>query len=881
MIGIGAAEMMILMSFLAGGIGAGLPLGMPPMPEDPVMARVAPAECLWYWSWSGMATPDPASKNHAEQILAEQEVRAFFGRLETVLTSALKENAGDSEQGQVAATEVPKVVRTILTRPAAVFIESASIDKKQVSGGLIVNVADTAAGIADFKQSLLKLEGLLTQGAVLKETRIGANAWRKLPLPPDAPQVMWTVKGRYFVVGIGKDSGEAILKRATGKPPAWLLEVRQNLPVDRVSMVSYLNLQGLLGIIKQVPQGSEIGRYVEALGLSSVSSLSNVTGFDEQGIVNKSLLAGANTKAGMLAPFASAKPLTAADLKPIPKDATFGAAARIDLDVWFKQGIGVLAKVNPEGHKEVTEELAKLEAQMGVNLSKDVFQSLGDVWCIYNSPGDGGFLITGVTAVAKVRDPKGLAKVNALIVGAVKAQWDSQVERASEGGFGYGPRGLMIKEFEHAGQRVHFLNFVGEPVPFAPAWCLTDDELIVSLFPQMIKSYLSRDPKAESLAALPEVAAALEQGPIHLAYQDTQEIVRSVYPLINMMAAAMCSELQRNGIDIDVSVLPSASAILPHLTASVTSVRSTPQGLATESRRSLPAGGGISGVAPVAAALVLPAVQAAREAARRSQSMNNLKQIALAMHNSHDVYRTFPSATTTSKGGKLSWRVQILPFIEQQALYEQFHLDEDWDSEHNKALISQMPLTYSRPGSTVAAEGRTNYLTIRGDDTAFPDAKKGLGFAQFTDGSSNTIMAVEVSDENAVVWTKPDDYEYDARDPAAGLRGSRPNGFLAAMCDGSVRFVSDAVAPDVLAAFFTRAGGEVVDWDALDAAPGRPRMETKTVAPESAPPGARKDSRFDKIEVPDETKTETFEDSRPELPEEKADVKVEEFELKE
>ena len=83
------------------------------------------------------------------------------------------------------------------------------------------------------------------------------------------------------------------------------------------------------------------------------------------------------------------------------------------------------------------------------------------------------------------------------------------------------------------------------------------------------------------------------------------------------------------------------------------------------------------------AASLLPAVSAARECrSKNAAGANNLKQIGLAMHNFHDSYGGFPAAYSTDKNGKplLSWRVHILPFVEGQALYRQFKLDEPWDS---------------------------------------------------------------------------------------------------------------------------------------------------------------------------------------------------------
>ena len=158
----------------------------------------------------------------------------------------------------------------------------------------------------------------------------------------------------------------------------------------------------------------------------------------------------------------------------------------------------------------------------------------------------------------------------------------------------------------------------------------------------------------------------------------------------------------------------------------------------------------------------------------------------------------------------------ILPFIEQSALYEQFHLDEPWDSEHNKTLVERMPPVYQSPNST-AEPGKTVYLGNAGKDGVFVPAKEagkrplvGLSLSKIRDGTSNTIMVVEASSAAAVIWTKPDDFVLRDDNPLQGLLGMRPGGFLAALCDGSVRFISQSIDTKTLKALFTCAGGEVV-----------------------------------------------------------------------
>jgi prepilin-type processing-associated H-X9-DG protein len=212
----------------------------------------------------------------------------------------------------------------------------------------------------------------------------------------------------------------------------------------------------------------------------------------------------------------------------------------------------------------------------------------------------------------------------------------------------------------------------------------------------------------------------------------------------------------------------------------------------------------------VLVALLLPAVQAAREAARRASSANNLKQIGLAMHNYADTHKTFPARAIFDNSGKplLSWRVQILPYIEQQELYQEFRLDEPWDSEHNKKLIPRMPATFHNP-STALRPGMADYLGVSGKGLMF-DGNKGRSFREIRDGTSNTIVVVEVDPNRAVTWTKPDDWEYNAARPLDGLGNAHPGGFSALMADGSVRFVAKTIDAKVWRALLTIAGGESV-----------------------------------------------------------------------
>ena len=103
--------------------------------------------------------------------------------------------------------------------------------------------------------------------------------------------------------------------------------------------------------------------------------------------------------------------------------------------------------------------------------------------------------------------------------------------------------------------------------------------------------------------------------------------------------------------------------------------------------------------------------------------MNNMKQICLAMLNYEATYQSFPPAAI-EKDGKplLSWRVAILPFLEEDALYKQFHLDEPWDSPHNLEVAKKMPSVFQSPDSP--SDGKTRVMLFTGKGAAFDGGKK-------------------------------------------------------------------------------------------------------------------------------------------------------------
>jgi len=176
--------------------------------------------------------------------------------------------------------------------------------------------------------------------------------------------------------------------------------------------------------------------------------------------------------------------------------------------------------------------------------------------------------------------------------------------------------------------------------------------------------------------------------------------------------------------------------------------------------------------------------------------------------------RRFPHTQTTMRTENLSWRVHILPYLDENRLYKQFHLDEPWDSDHNRPLAAKMPAIYADPDSALRklhTEGRTTFVVPVGEGTMF-DGPEGPKFKDIIDGTSNTILFVEVVPEHAVVWTKPDDWNVDLEDPFNGLRREDRDWFTTGRCDANAYIISNEVEAKKLRALLTRAGKEIIEY---------------------------------------------------------------------
>lgn len=221
-------------------------------------------------------------------------------------------------------------------------------------------------------------------------------------------------------------------------------------------------------------------------------------------------------------------------------------------------------------------------------------------------------------------------------------------------------------------------------------------------------------------------------------------------------------------------------------------------------------------------ALLVPAYQDYPVASRRAVCSNNLEQLGLALHNYHNAYRCFPPAYIADESGRPmhSWRVLILPLIEEEQIFKAYSFNEPWDGPNNRKLAKHAVSAFRCPSDqkNLKDEGlMTSYVAVVGPDTAWPGSKC-TKTADFGDGTASTILLIEVKD-SGIHWMEPRDLDISQMAPGInttsgkGISSNHPGGAIVVFADGHTRFVSEDVSPATIRALLTRNGGEEVDPD--------------------------------------------------------------------
>jgi len=368
-----------------------VPLGGAPLPPDPAMSAIAPPECLWYMAYSGQGAADPKSGNETEKLFAEPEVQRFADEIQNQVMRAVRRAGGPKREQRVLAEQLPKLVKVLLSRPFAAYLEDFKPmeDTRSAEAAFVLNAGDQRKEVEVAIEELLKL--IPEDGPKFSTETAAGVEWRRAPTPPPAPAVRFGWKDNYFIIAVGDKTPDKLVGRLGGSAPEWITALRKEHPIERELSIGYINVDGILNRVKPVIEAKDVDHKVwpiiEKLGLTGIHAVHAISGFDNTGCASSLHLVTDGKRAGVLS-FLPYKPLDAADLQPIPKDALLAFAANCSAAESWDTAVSLVEQLDPRGKEKVERGLWEVESKLGVNVRDDVLGSLGDTWVIYLPSGD-------------------------------------------------------------------------------------------------------------------------------------------------------------------------------------------------------------------------------------------------------------------------------------------------------------------------------------------------------------------------------------------------------------------------------------------------------------------------------------------------------------
>lgn len=532
-------------------------------------------------------------------------------------------------------------------------------------------------------------------------------------------------------------------------------------------------------------------------------------------------------------------------LPPLPEYMTSVSAVSLPLPQLFERGLAQIQAImqrfpqEPADADPIGAALQQLNEQAGLDVQQDLLACLGPAIVMFTDSETAMPLLPNVAVCVQVVDAP-------MLRGSLKRLIDRLRELDEDNSVTF--LNSMVGEIE--------LTSVGSAgVPVWPTIAVADDWAIIGLNSQIVETTLERMAgKRSRWVPEADLAKHIERLPkefTSLSVVDQRQQLQGLWPMQTMMAAAFATAGGMDGgAGFAVAPLPPVDSVTRQLGYSVTASYPTATGWQVTGTESLPGSVPlVSGpnsavfVAGVGTALLLPAVQQARAAARRTQSKNNLRVLGLALHNFHDRNQAFPGGTIGNQPEveqRLSWLVPLLPFLPDADASAAFDLEAGWSAEPNQAASLQVLSVLRNPSVPEEDDNDipvTDYVGIAGvgvDGPKLPVGhpkagvfgnRAGTRLQEITDGTSNTLMIGEVDHERGS-WTRGGrstirsltqaPYIRSAGEPptADGFGGQSVGGCHFLMADGSVRFISSGVDPQVLERAATICGGEDLDLDA-------------------------------------------------------------------
>ena len=815
MFGVAFTQLAVLVFISLGGPSS-IPLGMPPGPEDPVMAQFAPEECLFYSTWSSTVTPDP-SRNVTERWMAQPELVKSFDHLKL----AMRQMSQSGEENEVAFDSVAyQLAARCLSCSVGFYLSEIEFHQwtPLIEGGALIDLGTNGQELMEKITQAMKL---LADREKIKIDMVQYSGFDFWTIAADQTEMKSTltwgfIRDQYLAITIGEGEMQRLLGNLRTAPPQWLTDLRNDLSVDRVSSVSRIDVDGcadrLLQFMEEEDPRSVDGmkRFFKIVGVSSLGEAGWVSGLDGDGFICRGAYRTQGEPEGLLGLIVG-EPLEPNAFGKIVDQPMIMLGARVSAPKAFEL-LRDFSGLYDRSETQFDQGVAWISDTIGVNIQTDVLENLDDHAYLYGSVDPAQPMVGWVLGLGVLNEMalmESYHKLNEFMKATCRSV-----------------PGLDLIETEVAG-RTFFTFSESQEFRSIPeiSWSLSQGELLLSLDPETLSGHLQREWMTDDALVKNErvswcFAPPRENvsGPLWVSSVNVPSLIEMAMPLLR----ASRDPLFPTELDFDSGDIPSIKILTRDMKPSLSAVYQTSGGFETIQRQTYP--GGTPGAVVGATAIgLLPALMKVRNATARAEAVNQIRQLTIAMHNYHDAYDALPARFSKSDDGKplLSWRVHILPFIEGGELYQEFHLDEPWDSEHNRTLIERMPDAFRHPkleidvGKTVYLVPATNGVMRAPEDSV--DEKKfptGMKLQGIIDGTSNTALMLIGNAENAVTWTQPDDFQWEAlEDPVNGLYDGWGDGLHVGLADGSVYFVKGSWLRIVFGNLIQPDDGEVIPFE--------------------------------------------------------------------
>ena len=724
------------------------------MPKDEPLA-------VWVWNEAGALNPDG---NPSDRWYADPGLQKSIGKFKEALATLAKEN-GPPTLGELAED----IGWKILSKSGSIIFES--FDSEALSG-----TASAMFRLGEDEEKIsVWLDSVMDEAGIAPET-MGDDKVYSLPETP--VPVLLGIHSGYLVSAVGDGQWKRTIARIDEKSetPDWLKKRLAALPVSRQSQFGFVSIQGILGLLPpEALEDPTFQRISEALSLESIKSFSASSGADS--VSNVSLFHFECDKKG-LASVMDVPAIEKSKLEELPADSFGAIAIRFSPETIME----LIEDCVPEDQME--EAMFRFSEETGLDLKKDLVNHLDGTVRYYAL---GALISAKQVGVFKINDEVNFLESLDRINAALAAMADQQP--------------LEFTESEKKGLKVFGLKSPGASM----YWAVKDGELYISSNSRAIAAHIRKYTGGANKPTLLEGELATKilsesksmglEGPIGMQHYDFDPVIEIAFPLVQGAFAFVPAEV-KDEFDFGVEDFPPIESLLG-LRPSHSMFFKASGGYTGISRYDTPVPLELSAVAVsgIGVGMLLPAVQQVREAARRTQSLNNQRQLALALLNYESANMRFPPAFTTDEDGKplLSWRVAILPFLDEKELYDEFHHDEPWDSEHNIALLERMPEVFRNP-SAISRPGQTDYVAPFGEDSVLADGE-GVKMGEITDGTSNTVLVMEVGMSQQVPWSAPQDIRIEELE-TLNMDNGHPGTFSFVLCDGSTYSFSKITSLD-------------------------------------------------------------------------------------